>query len=297
MARVYQRPWLDHIDDWAIQFSAPGGNQAAYGGVVTRMNATASLMLLLDGPKEQKQKLMIGFLQYGIDLHGLAACGREWFSDGGHWMGRKWPILFTSLMLNQPEIATFPPIDASHPILYDKFKLVLDPGGYVPTTAFSEDLDTYYGKGAEGQNVLWQVVFHTHARQPYLEKPYSTWNEDDKFANNYFWVGGNWPGFALSALYLKARPMWNHDAFFDYCDWFMAPGQTKIYSKDGHAGPTRNNTEKFVAEMWDAYRAGAPDQPKGADNVTWVWLDGQMSADGKAFSARHGHFVQNPKGP
>ena len=296
MARVYQRPWLDHIDEWLIQFSAPGQNQAAYGGVVTYMNSYASLMLLLDGPREQKQKLMIGFLQYGIDLHGLAACGRQWFSDGGHWMGRKWPILFTSLLLNKPEIRAFPKVDAKYPILYGKYMLEPGPGSAVPTTMFSEDIDTYYGKGVDGQNVLWQVGLHTHARLPYMEKPFSQWNEDDKFVNNYFWTGGNWPGFALAALYLKAKAAWNHDAFFDYCDWFMQPGQKKHYSNDGHTSPTRYNTDKFVQAMWDAYRAGAPEQPHGTDNLKWVWVDGKMSSDNQHFSARAGRFEQNPKG-
>src|SRR5208337_4482986 len=105
---------------------APGQNQAAYGGLVTRMNAYASLMLLLDVPQAQKEKLMIGFLQYGIDLHGLAECGHQWFPDGGHWMGRKWPILFTSLMLNKPEIRTFPPVDPAKAVLYGA--VTLEPG-------------------------------------------------------------------------------------------------------------------------------------------------------------------------
>ena len=295
MARVYQRPWIDHIGEWLIQYTAPGQNQPAYGGVVTYMNSYASLMLMLDGPREEKQKLMIGFLQYGIDLHGLAGCGRQWFSDGGHWMGRKWPILFASYLLNKPELRAFPKVDPQKPILYEKSSL--EPvAGMTPTTLFSEDVDTYYGKGAEGQNVLWQVGYHSHPRLPYMEKPYAEWDDDDKFANNYFWVGGNWPGFALSALYLKAKATWNHDAFFDYCDWFMKPGQKKIYSNDGHIGLARYHTDKFVQTMWDTYRAGAPQQPSGTDNLKWVWVDGKMSEDHQHFSARKGRWEPNPKG-
>ncbi len=47
----------------------------------------------LDVPKERKEKLVIGLVQLGIDLHGLTQCGRQWPGDGGHWSGRKWPIL------------------------------------------------------------------------------------------------------------------------------------------------------------------------------------------------------------
>jgi hypothetical protein len=295
MARIYQRPWLDHIGDWTIQYTAPGQNQAAYGGLVTRMNAFASLMLLLDVPREQKEKLMIGFLQYGIDLHGLAECGRQWFPDGGHWMGRKWPILFTSLMLNKPEIRAFPPVDMAKPVLYGGITLEPGSAGPPPTTFFSEDLSTYYGRGANGQNVLWRVVFHTHARQPYQEKPYTEWNDDEKFQNNYFWTPADWPALALSALYMKQKATWDHDAFFDFNDWFMQPGQTRLDSKTGTPFPTRKGTDKFVLDMWAAYRAGAPDQPGGVDNLTWVWADVPPSADGKVRYPTQGHFILNPK--
>jgi len=288
MARIYERPWLDHIGSWVIQYSAPGQNQPAYGGDVTNMNAYASLMLLLDAPREQKQKLMIGFLQYGIDLHGLALCGRQWFSDGGHWMGRKWPIVFTSIMLDKPGWLAFPPVSSSNPVLYGKMELDSGSEGPAPSTFFSEDLDTYYGKGADGQDVLWQVVFHTRPRKPYQEKPYAEWTEDEKFQNNYLWIVGNWNSFALAALYMKAKATWNHDAFFDFCDWYMKPGQLRYAPKgpkDGQTEPTRlYHTDQFVAEMWDTYRAGAPAQANGKDNLKWVW-----TADKK------GHLVQNPK--
>jgi hypothetical protein len=297
MARIYQRPWIDHISDWTIQFTAPGQNQAAYGGLVTRMNAYASLMLLLDVPQEQKEKLMIGFLQYGVDLRGLAECGRQWFPDGGHWMGRKWPILFASLMLDKPEIRSFPPVDLTKPVLYGT--IMLEPGseGPTPTTFFSEDLSTYYGKGALGQDVLWRVTFHTHSREPYQEKPYDQWTDDEKFQNNYFWTPADWPAFALSALYLKQKSTWDHDAFFDFNDWFMKPGQTRLNSKNGQPMPTRIGTDKFVREMWDTYRAEAPEQPGGVDNLVWAWADAPAAPDGKPSFVSKGHWIQNPKTP
>lgn len=278
MARIYQRPWLDHIDNWVIQYSAPGQNQPAYGGDVTNMNAYAALMLLLDVPQEQKEKLMIGFLQYGIDLAGLAQSGRQWFSDGGHWMGRKWPILFTSLMLDKPELRAFPQISPDQVIFGERMKL--DPASTeTPTTTlFSEDMDTYYGRGAYGQNALWQVVFHTEARNSYQEKPYAEWTASDKFQNNYMWVTGNWSAFALAALHMKAKAVWNHDAFFDFCEWNMQSGQTRINSKDGSPMSARKSTDPFVQKMWDTYRADAPEQPGGSANLRWVWTSPSRGA-------------------
>ncbi len=297
MARLYQRPWLDHVDDWTVQYSAPAQNQPSYGGVVAYLNSFASLMLLLDVPRVQKEPLMVGFIQYGIDLHGVAGMGRQWFSDGGHWMGRKWPLLFASLLLDKPALRAVQLSNPKYPLLYHRDILVRGPGEIVPTTVFSEDVDTYYGRGADGQDALWQVGFHTHARRPFLEKPYREWDDDDKFSNTYLWTGGNWPGFALAALYLKARPAWNHDAFFDFCDWWMRSGSKKYDSKTGQPHPTRNNTDAFVQAMWDAHRANAPQQAHGTENLKWIWVDGKTSDNGGRFSATKGRFVPNPKGP
>jgi hypothetical protein len=294
MANLYQRPWLDHVGDWTAFFVSPGQNGHTYGGVVSRMNVFASLMLMLDVPREKKEKLMIGFLQYGIDLHGLAANGRQWFSDGGIWMGRKWPILFASLMLDKPELRVFPPVDASKPVLYGMFKM--DPGseGPTPTTFFQEDLTTYYGKGGQA---LWRVNLHTYARPPYQEKPYAEWTADDKFQNHYYWTPAVWPGFALSALYLKQKANWNHDAYFDFVDSFMKPGQTKINSETGKPEIARKGTDTFILQMWDAYRAGAPEQPGGKDNLMWQWTEVPPAADGKVVHPTSGHWIQNPKVP
>jgi len=200
-------------------------------------------------------------------------------------------------MLNKPEIRTFPPVDSTKPVLYGA--IMLEPGseGPTPTTFFSEDLSTYYGKGANGQNGLWRTVFHTHSRQPYQEKPYSQWTADDKFQNHYFWTPADWPAFALSALYMKQKATWDHDAFFDFNDWFMKPGQAKINSETGQPDPARKGTDKFVLEMWDTYRAGAPEQPGGIDNLTWAWADAPPTPAGKPSYATKGHWVRNPKTP
>ena len=122
------------------------------------------------------------------------------------------------------------------------------------------------------------------------------WTADEKFANTYFWIGGSWPAFALAALQMKAKAAWNHDAFFDFYDWWMSSGAKKYYSNDGHTGPARNNTDKFVRAMWDAHGAQTPAQPGSTDNLKWVWTDDKPSADGQHFYASKGHFVPNPKG-
>jgi hypothetical protein len=284
MERIFQRPWLDHLDVWLTQFILPGENGPSYGREVARMSSIASLMLMLDVPHEQKNKLLIEYIQWGIDLHGVAQMGRSWFSDGGHWQGRKWPILFASLMLDKPELRSFPAIDLSAPV-YGPIQIKASNDVPAPTTVFQEDLDTYYGKGALGQTVLWQMVFHTHLNPPYEEFPAAQMSEDAKRAEAYRPINSaSWSGVALAAQLMKARAIWDHDAFFDYVDRWMSPDE-KWKTPSWLPKGCEHSFDPFLEEMWNAYRQSVPAQPGGQHNFKWVADDDKKS----------GHFVLNPR--
>ncbi len=279
--RYFERPWLDHFDIWLFQHLGPNENQPNYGREFSRATSIASLMLMLDVPRQRKEKLMIGFVQLGIDLHGLALAGRNWPGCGGHWNGRKWPILFAGLMLGNNSLLAFPKITS----FFDDVRVfTINPveGCPPPTTIFSEDQQTYYGDGGAGQKALYQIVVHSMVRPTYEEKPPNTYTQVERWMDGYRGTCSvGWPGEALSALLMKAKAVWNHDAFFDYCDRWMdhdVNPQRRVLpiAGDGRADP-------FVRAMWTAYRQRVPDQPGGADNLKWVWQDD-----------RSGQFVPNP---
>jgi hypothetical protein len=284
MARIFERPWLDHMEAWTIQFMAPGLNQPNYGREFARMTSYGGLMLLLDVPHEKKQKLMYGYIQLGIDLSGLAKCGRQWFGDGGHWQGRKWPILFASIMLDKPEIREFPPVSLSAQV-YGGTRITPTENGPQPTTLFQEDLDTYFGKGGDGQTVLWQVGSHTGPRDPFEEKPKKDWDATGNWLFSYHIINSqSSAGNALAALLMKAKALWNHDAFFAMEDYWMGDKNT-IYERPKWMPEGAPRTmDPFFDEMWTAYRKGVPPQPGGKDNLKWVWNRDK----------RGGHFVHNP---
>jgi hypothetical protein len=283
MERVFERPWLDHLDTFAIQTCFPANNQPGYGREFSRMTSMAGLMLLLDVPQEQKQKLMIEYVQLGIDLHGLGVCGRNWISeDGGFWIGRKWPILFASLMLNNESLRTFPPVDASVPVYST---LMLAPTTPAPNGFFCEDTDTFYGKGGDGQTVLGQTIFHMVPHPSFEEKPRSQFDAEDKRLDAYRTQNAlSWNGEALAALLMKAKAIWNHDAYFDYVDRMMGPNPASEFPKWLLPGCT-SSMDLFTQDMWNTYRKDIPDQPGGKDNLKWVWNDDK----------RGGHFEDNPK--
>lgn len=263
--RYFARPWLDHQESWLHQMTGPNENQVNYGREFSRLTSIASLMLMLEGPREQKEKLMTGLVQLGIDLHGLAQEGRRWSADGGHWNGRKWPVLFAGLMLDEPKLKTLP-----------------------PTVLFSEDQQTYYGQGWCGQDALYQMVWHTGPKPPYEEKPPGEWDAGDKRSEGYrVVVSGGLPGTALAVQWMKAKALWNHDAFFDYYDRWMAAADPYEAGRGAFPRPKQEgkSLDPFVDAMWAAHRAGVPAQPGATANTKWVW-----KTDGGG-----GEFVPNAK--
>ncbi len=131
---------------------------------------------------------------------GLAMSGGDWNEGGGHSSGRKWPILFASLMLDKSEMTNLP-----------------------PTAIFQEDTQTYYGKGWFGQTALWQMIMHHGLRDTYEEKHPSQWEKWDKTSESYrkCCTSSAWVGTTLATRYLKAVKLWGHDAYFDYTDRWM----------------------------------------------------------------------------
>ena len=282
--RMLQRPWLDHIDSWTLQYTGPSDNQPCYGREFSRLDSMASLMLMLDVPQQQKEKLMIELLQIGIDFHGLAMSGREWFADGGHWNGRKWPIIFASLVLNDPSIREFPPMKQEKAY---NIHVLSDPDGSRPRTVFSEDMQTYYGSGGDNQSVLWQVCFHTHPRPPLEIKARADFDKTDRWLDGYRQLcSGSYVGAALAARLMNATQAWDHDAFFDYVDRWMRPEEvcTAKIADGGAQSVLRRTPDLFVEQMWIAYRQTAKQSPPAKDQLKWEWVDDA-----------HGHFVENPK--
>ena len=250
--RYFQRPWLDHIPSWIQRGLSPNENQAAYGRERSRLVSIAGLMVLLDVPREKKEKLSIELIQHGIDLSGVAKVGGNWNQGGGHGSGRKWTILFAALMLNDPGIAQLP-----------------------ESAIFHEDAQTYYGKGWFGQTVLWQMIIHHGKRDSYEEKPPEQWEEWDRNSEGYR-VCCNavaWTGTALAARYMKAIKLWGHDAYFDYIDRWMREDDPYKEARGTHPRPggETQTIDPFVTAMWKKYRETAPVQEMSGNNMKFVW--------------------------
>jgi len=262
--RYFQRPWIDHLMSWSQQQLVPNENGPNYGREHARLVSLASLMVSLDVPRERKEKLTIGLIQRGIDLYGLAMAGGYWNEGGGHSSGRKWPILFASLMLDDPQLTQLP-----------------------GTAVFQEDTQTYYGKGWFGQTALWWMIMHHGPRDTYEEKPPEQWERWDQVSESYRTCCNAvaWVGTALVARHMKAVRLWNHDAYFDYVDRWMREDDPYAEARGKHPRPKAETTtfDPFATEMWKAHRKNAPEQEMAGNPRKWVWV------------GQKGTWVTNPK--
>jgi hypothetical protein len=262
--RYFQRPWIDHLLSWEQQELVPNENMPNYGREHARLVSIASLMVLLDVSKEKKEKLTIELIQRGIDLYGLAMVGGFWNEGGGHSSGRKYPILFASILLNNPKLTELP-----------------------ETAIFQEDAQTYYGKGWFGQTALYYMIQHHGQRATYEEKPPEQWEKWDKTTEGYRICCNAvaWVGTALAARYMKAINLWGHDAYFDYVDRWMREDDPYKDARGNHPRPRGETTtfDPFVTEMWKTYRKDAPKQEMSGKDMKFVW-EGNKAA-----------WIANPK--
>jgi hypothetical protein len=227
--------------EWSGRAMHPLENMPDYGREITNIVSNVGLMLLLADPKKDSDTLLLRFVQLGIDLYGITQSdGDLWRANGGHNSGRKWPIVFAGIMLD-------------------------DEGMRGVRASFAEDQQTYFGTGWRGQKALWRIdndPLRQHEHLPpdkWAGPPFKGDNDGNKSDAYRRLNGPTWVGQALAARILGAKADWNHDPFFDYVDRWMAEDAA------GKANPAP--TEKvdpiaaaggpFVHAMWQAYRAKA----------------------------------------
>lgn len=251
--RFLQRIWLDHQREWVNRMMHPLENMPDYGREITNITSTVSLMLVLDDPEGKREHLLEKFVQLGIDYYGAVLSDNNlWTANGGHNSGRKIPILFAGLMLGHDGMMT---VKAS----------------------FAEDQQTYYGEGWKGQKVLWKIDNSESRKHEHL--PPEKWQGPPFKGDNDGWKsqgyrtlnGPTWVGSALAARLLGLKAAWNHDAFFDYVDRWVAEADDGLVDKKTlEPRGYKPIGSAFIEAMWKTYRdkadeIGAGVLAKGAD--------------------------------
>jgi hypothetical protein len=268
---LYRRPW---IDTNAFLFDTPAEYMPSYGMHVALADSYASLLLMLDFPADQKINLTNYFVQYGIDLYGCLQAGHSWPAFGGHRSGRKLPILFAGILLNDAGMK----------------------GVGALKDSFGEDMQTVYVnrlppagsvvKAWQGATVIYGGHYGVHfdgtpisagLYGPYEQLQPSVWpllNPTEQLGEAYrrCCTSIAWVGEALTIHLLHAESLWNYPAFFDYVDRWMTEDDTQAVAEikvqsgfDYSANWDRQGQTHvwlqgqfpqytFIDDMWKAYR-------------------------------------------
>jgi hypothetical protein len=269
---LYRRPW---IDTNSFLFDAPADYMPSYGQHIAFADSYASLLLMLNFPTAKKQNLTNYFVQYGIDLYGCVQAGYGWPAFGGHRSGRKLPIIFAGILLNNSGMKN---VSANYP------------------NEFGEDMQTMYVnqvppagtylKAWQGATAIYGGHYGVDANgavvSPGLYGPYeqlqpSKWpliNGNEQLGEAYrrCCTSVSWVGEALAIHLLKAESVWNYPAFFDYVDRWMEQDDTQAVAEikaqtgfDYGAGWERQGQTRywlqgefpqytFIDDMWRTYR-------------------------------------------
>ena len=233
----FERPWVDHIPDWIGRYHHPSENMPDYGREICDRLGIAGLMLNLNYTDAQKETLLIRLTQVGIDFFGIVEAGglNNWPAGGGHHSGRKLPILFAGLVLNDFDMSNI---------------------GFDDRIAFNEDDQTFYV--AETSPGVYNCGFGGYGPQDVGLPEWGNQHAKNKGQDDSTWFGNSyrtcctanvWWGQVLVAYIMGARALWNHEPLFDYMDRYRSTAPTT-----GQAAWTISNTP-FQLDMWDAYRS------------------------------------------
>jgi dockerin type I repeat protein len=258
--RVFQRPWIDTCYDG---FVSPVRNMPQYGREVARASGHAALLLCCDYTAEEKEPLLVNFVQVGIDLWGAIRAGHGgWRAHGGHFNGRKLPIVLAGYLLGDTDM--------------------MNPYAQYPAVLFSEDQQTIYDAGWTGATAVfgghygedghpsypdWGKYEHLHPR----DWPGTTGESYRRCCTSLTFIGQ-----ALALKILHAENVWNHPAFFDYSDRWMTEDDTQhvavILAETGQDysaswARQRQCWDPFIEDMWATYRNNLPPAPGAAWEV------------------------------
>ncbi len=241
LATQIRRPWIDHVYEYLGAFVHPSENMPSYGRDMAAVINHAALVLNLDFSQlpggQEKNDLLIPFVQMGIDFAGIADAGGGWPANGGHHMGRKLPIFVAGIVLNDPHLSDVGKWDTR--FQEDEQTFIVSQADVDVSSSAGWNPDKRGGKPepytAEDIGLAeWGI---RHAKEPAMDN--KEWNAPYRSINN-----ASIPGFALAARIMEKEEAWNHPPLFAYADRVMKTGDA-----DGGA----NSPSPFVVSLWNQY--------------------------------------------
>ncbi len=247
-------PWFEFDNSWVQSSYGPTNNFATSGGPLSYPNSSSvygrevaykwsyvALWLNTANTQAVKEKAMIQAIQCGLDIASFVRHGGAFHSDGGHKVGRKFPMLLAGLALNDSEILAMAADRVSPRFSEDQSTFIVE----------QTDVGRVVNGGIEAQYTQADV-----GRPDWGVKHFNEPKNDDRR-----WEGGvpyryvTWPAMAGAVLaieLMEKQGAWNHPAIFAY--------NQRLYDANSGLG------DGFEGQMWVRYKKstdGSPSAPQG----------------------------------
>jgi len=243
---LIQKVWLDHGGGTHRgRTYHPSNHMEIYGRDMAVITGDVALALMLDYPRDNIEYLLVYFLQLGIDWYGVTntaddlygGMGGIWWGGGGHGHGRKWPMLFAGIMMDDNNITAY--CDG------EEYPIFQEEQQYFYVTQEDVDRDRYTRDGRQRDPYTTDMIGLPEWGAQHLNDP----ERDGSNWNVYYReiVSASIGGHVLAAHMMNARSLWNWEAIFEYQDrWWVHP-ETDIH---GYSN--------FLVSMWHEYRDDYP---------------------------------------
>jgi len=280
----YEMPWIDH-KKYASGIN-PIDSMEHYGREIARDTNKAALLLNLDFTKEQKETLLIRYLQIGIDYYGVVYSeegSKIFVNNGGHAGGRKLPFVFAAKVFDHTDMKNLLLKTGEY-----RYTSEDDIGKYWPDRVtpdyihFGNDDQTFYITQADvditndAGLIPWDPDDRGGTPQVFgvedIGMPEWTSRHAGGFPdvgagagrNNQrlgvYYRGAVSPkivGTALVSQIMNLSEIWNHNAIHDYADRFVDmisdfPSDHDYW--DGTNGIDYDKNNRFIWNTWQAYR-------------------------------------------
>lgn len=294
-ADAFRRVQLDHKVNWTGRALHPSENLPDYGSSIASRNAEGALRLMLDDAAADKRELLVPYVQYGLDLYGMWRGGVTWPPNGGHSEGRKLPIVFAALLLDDPAMQAA--VAAAGDGDFGE-------NGGIYTSA--ETGAALYGQAQNEEGYWRNMVFDTGSRT--LSDPYEQIDGGYRPADSYQFCCTSmvWKSTAVALRLLpELEPVWNDAEFLEYVDRWVEHGAWTqpdpcapadgVCAGGDHAGaPCTTASAATVCTgadagcdltvNWDAHYGVT----YGPDGSGWCILDAEPSDGTGRYPDRHG---------
>jgi len=258
-----QMVWLIHNPDASGRLMRPSGSGLDNYYFPTTFSK-AALLLHFDYTNEQKRSLLINFIQLGIDIYSYIESGAKgWEPDGGQSGGRKWPILFAGIMLDYVPMKNIG-LKSGDYLYANGHSAGNPPSDYIH---FGEDGQTFYVAQSDvdiTNGPTWAPDTRNSSVAPYTSSligmpewgiRYSKYpnKSDASWGASYRTIGSNmpaWQEIVMACRIMGAKHLWNHNAFFDYVDRYMAISKGN-QDPFGYIAPNEKAGGRPDALIWD----------------------------------------------